>query len=207
MRWWSVAGGLTLIAASGLGAQQVPGPSFRQVLELRSVGSPAIAPDGRSVAYTVRSANWADNRYDSEVWLWREGRGAIQLTRTPKGGSSSPAWSPDGRWIGFLADRGDGRQLYLISPDGGEALKLTWRKGGVSDFAWAPDSRRVALLIQDQETGADKTREKLYGDYAVEDHEYRQSHLWVMDVDPTRWSPDTTTAPKPARLKIGRAHV
>ncbi len=205
MRWWSVAGGLTLIAASGLGAQQVPGPSFRQVLELRSVGSPAIAPDGRSVAYTVRSANWADNRYDSEVWLWREGRGAIQLTRTPKGGSSSPAWSPDGRWIGFLADRGDGRQLYVISPDGGEALKLTWRIGGVSDFAWAPDSRRVALLIQDQETGADKTREKLYGDYAVEDHEYRQSHLWVMEVDPTRWSPDTTTAPKPARLTEGGA--
>ncbi|NIP79161.1 MAG: S9 family peptidase, partial [Gemmatimonadetes bacterium] len=96
---------LALGTAGGLTAQEGVSPSFRDVLSLRSVGSPAIAPDGRAVAYTVRSADWDDNRYDTEIWLWRAGaEQPLPLTRTADGSSTSPAWSPDGRWLAFLAD-------------------------------------------------------------------------------------------------------
>jgi hypothetical protein len=36
----------------------VPEPSFKQVLSLKSVGSPVISPDGKSIVYTVRSVDW-----------------------------------------------------------------------------------------------------------------------------------------------------
>jgi dipeptidyl aminopeptidase/acylaminoacyl peptidase len=193
----------TVLAAVSSGAAQVPGPSFRDVIGLKSAGQPAISPDGKMVAYTVRTVEWADNRFDTEVWLWREGQEPYQLTRTPKGSSATPRWSPDGKWIGFLADRGDKQQLYVIGAAGGEAMKLTWLKDGVTDFRWAPDGRTMALLAVEPESPAAAKRKALYGDFAVEDQEYRQSHLWLLDVDPTRWTPDSAQAPKPKRLTEG----
>jgi dipeptidyl aminopeptidase/acylaminoacyl peptidase len=195
--------GAALVATGSGLAQQGPGPSFRDVLGLKSIGQAAISPDGKAVAYTVRTTEWSENRFDSEVWLWREGQEAYQLTRTVKGSSVTPRWSPDGRWIGFLADRGDKQQLYLIGASGGESLKLTWLKDGVTDFRWAPDGKKVALLALEPETPAMTKRKSLYGEFAIEDQEYRQSHLWLLEVDPARWSPDSAQSPKPRRLTEG----
>ena len=189
----------TLALPSALAAQ-VPGPSFKDVIDLESVGSAAISPDGKAIAYAIRTTEWKENRFDAEVWLWREGQGAVQLTRTAKGSSGTPRWSPDGRWIGFLADRGDKQQLYLIGATGGEAMKLTYLKDGVADFRWAPTGGRVALLALEPETEQAAKLKSLYGDWAIEDQEYRQSHLWLLDVDPTRWAADSASLPKPSRL-------
>src|SRR5215510_14887270 len=98
--------GLAVLWPAMLGAQ-VPGPSFREVIGLQSVAAPAISPDGKSIAYTLRTTDWADNRFDTEVWVRHAGAEPLQLTRTAKGSSSSPRWSADGQWIAFLADRGE----------------------------------------------------------------------------------------------------
>jgi dipeptidyl aminopeptidase/acylaminoacyl peptidase len=199
----TLAVALCLGVAPRLLAQSVPGPSFRSVIDLRSAGSAVIAPDGRAIAYTVRSTEWGDNRFDTEIWLWREGGSTIQLTRTAKGSSTNARWSPDSRWIGFLADRGDRQQLFAIGASGGEAMQLTRLKDGVSDFRFSPDGRRIALLVTEAESEADKKRKELYGDFAVEDEEYRQQHLWLLDFDPASWTPDTTASPRPTRLTEG----
>lgn len=182
---------------------QVPGPAFRDVIGLQVVGSPAVSPDGKAVAYTVRTTEWDDNRFDTEIWLWREGRGAMQLTRTGKGNSTNPRWSPDGRWIGFLADRGDKQQLYLIGSGGGEAIKVTWLKDGVADYRWSPAGSRIALLAQEPESTDGEKVKKLYGDWSVEDQDYRQSHLWLLEIDASVWTGDSSKTAKPNRLTEG----
>jgi dipeptidyl aminopeptidase/acylaminoacyl peptidase len=101
------------------GAQNVP--SFEQVISLRSAGSVTISPDGTDIAFTVQTVEWVDNRYDTEIWLSKDGKKPFLLTNNPKGNSTSPAWSPDGKWISFLSDRGSKNQIYVISVDGGEA--------------------------------------------------------------------------------------
>ena len=192
------------IAVMVLGAlAQGPGPSFKDVINLQSVGSPAISPDGRAVAYTVRSTDWKDNRFDTEIWLWRQGAGAIQLTRSPKGSSSTPRWSPDGKWLGFLADRGDRQQLYVIGATGGEAMRLTSLKDGVSDYRWSPAGGKIALAATEPESEAATKGKAQYGDFFMEENDYRMTHLWVMDADPTRWLGDSTMLPKPTRLTEG----
>jgi dipeptidyl aminopeptidase/acylaminoacyl peptidase len=160
----------------------LPGPSFTDIISLRSVGSPAISPDGKAVAYTVTSTDWKDNRYDTEIWLWREGGTSVQLTRTEKGSSTSPKWSPDGQWVAFLADRGDKQQVFLISPRGGEAWPLTAVKEGVQDFEWAPDGTRIAFVRPDPDPEGDKQRKERYGNFAIEDQEFQQNHLWLARV-------------------------
>ncbi|MCK5652361.1 MAG: PD40 domain-containing protein, partial [Gemmatimonadetes bacterium] len=137
----------------GLDAQDLPGmPSFKEVLSLNSVGSTQISPDGQTVAYTVRSTDWEKNSYDTEIWIARADGQLFQLTRTADGSSSSPQWSPDGRWIAFATDRGEGRQVHLIALSGGEAMAITEVEGGVGSFSWAPTGDRMLLSIREQES-------------------------------------------------------
>jgi dipeptidyl aminopeptidase/acylaminoacyl peptidase len=161
----------------------VPGaPSFRDVLGLKSAGSPRISPDGSTIAYTVSQADWAANRWDTEIWLAREGGEPFQLTRTAEGSSFDVEWSPDGRWISFLADRGDDQQLFVIRPDGGEAIPLTASERGVRGYDWSPDGSLIAVTITEPQSEEDKEREEEYGAWEVEDAEHRMTHLWLLDV-------------------------
>ncbi len=164
---------------------QIPGPSFKDVLSLKSVGSPVISPDGKDVLFTVTQADWDKNRYDTEVWLSRGGSAPFQLTQTTDESSNSPSWSPDGRWIAFLANRdGQAKQIYLISPAGGEAARLTNHKEGVNAYEWCPSGRSIAFTATEPESQESKGREKQYGKFQVEDAEYRMTHLWLVAVDP-----------------------
>jgi dipeptidyl aminopeptidase/acylaminoacyl peptidase len=167
-----------------------PTPSFEKVISLESVGSPAIAPDGRAVAFTVRTTDWEENGYDTEIWLWRAGADEpFQLTRTADGSSTGPAWSPDGRWLAFGADRGDGYQVHALPLAGGEAVPVTAVEGGIAGFEWSPDGRRIAFTRTEPEGDTAKALEERYGRYEVEDRDYRMRHLWVADVDPTTPEP------------------
>ena len=158
------------------------GPDFRAVLSLESSGDPKISPDGSTVVYTVRKADWEDNRFDSELWMARRGEEPFPLTRTEGESSSDASWSPDGAWVAFVADRGKGPQIWLISPRGGEARPLTAVEDGVSAFEWSPDGTQMAVAITDRQDPDRKKLEETYGDYSIEDHEFRNTHLWLLDV-------------------------
>jgi dipeptidyl aminopeptidase/acylaminoacyl peptidase len=124
--------------------------------KLRSVGDPQVSPDGTWVAYTVGTVDAEKDRRDSDLWMvgW-EGTQQIRLTATAESSESMPRWSPDNRFLAFLASRGDeeekkkGAQVWLLNRAGGEAQKLTDVKGGVSDYAWSPDGKRLVLAVND----------------------------------------------------------
>lgn len=197
-----------LLPGRRLAAQDVPGaPSFKEVLSVHSIGRVAIAPDGSAVAYEVRGADWNANRYDTEIWLVRPGHEPFQLTRNPQGSSSSPAWSPDGRWIAFLSSRGDHRQVWVIHPDGGEARPLTDVKGGVRDFAWSPEGTRMAVTIQDSVSSAMKEREKDFGKWRVESENAPPTHLWMLDVAKALATSDGATDSALVRLTGGNRYT
>ena len=204
-----------LLAATPLSAQTaettVSDPSFEDVLSLEYLRGYDLSPDGSGVAYEVQTTNWEENRYDREIWLWRQGRDAIRLTRSPKGTSRSPRWSPDGTWIAFLSNRDEEQQIHLIRADGGEATTLTSHEEGVNSFRWSPDGLRIAFSASDPADSLDEKLEERYGAYSVEDDDDARTHLWVVDVvadsasEPERltdssaftvngfdWSPDGT---------------
>jgi dipeptidyl aminopeptidase/acylaminoacyl peptidase len=191
---------LVAIATDRASAQgSVPGPSFEQVISLRSSGGIAISPDGRSVVFGARTTDWQGNRFDNEFWIARDGEQPFQLTRTDKGNSGLARWSPDGKWIAFLADRGSKQQIFLIRPSGGEAQAVTDHKEGIANYRWAPDAKRIAFTAQEPEDKDRKERTEKFGDYAVEDAEYRMTHLWVVDVAPDLWpSPSEAPCPRPS---------
>ncbi|MBL8137091.1 MAG: PD40 domain-containing protein, partial [Acidobacteria bacterium] len=149
----------------------------------RTSGAPAISADGRAVAYAVRETNWTDNTYETEIWLAdaRTAGSGRQVTMAKKS-SLQPAFSPDGKWLAFISDRTDTRQLYRLSLDGGEAEALTTGSEGVTTFAWSPDGTRIAYTMTDPATPAMKERAEQYGDYTHEDHDARMAQLHVLEV-------------------------
>ena len=139
---------LILAAASPAAAQSGRRPmSLSDLAEFREVDDPQISPDGGWVAYTVSVANGELDRYTSDLWMtsW-DGRTTVRLTSTPKESEHTPRWSPDGRSLAFLSDRGTGvEQLWLLNRRGGEAEQVTALHDDIEDYAWSPDGRSIAF--------------------------------------------------------------
>ena len=60
----------------------------------------------------------------------------------------SPRWSPDGRYLAFVSERGDKNQLFVAPLTGGEARQVTRAEHGVSQPAWSPDGKRIAYVAR-----------------------------------------------------------
>src|SRR5688572_21598063 len=170
------------VAAAGVRTQPAPGPSIDDIINLKRVGAPAISPDGRQVAYTIRETNWDDNAYETEIWIGEAATGQSRQVTNAKKSSTQPAFSPDSAWLGFVSDRDGKRQVYRIALRGGEAEKLTSAEEGVNSFAWSPDGTKLAYTMAEPVSEAMKDREKRWGDIKIEDQDQRYTHLHIFDI-------------------------
>lgn len=138
------------------------------VHRLKDVGDIAVSPDGEWVAYRVRTTNLDKDERPSDLFMvsW-DGSTRIQLTHTDDSKESRPRFSPDGKYLAFVAARGDGgsdesddprskSQVWMLNRSGGEAQRLTELPGGVSGFEWSPDSTRLVLVSRDPEESDDE---------------------------------------------------
>ena len=149
-------------AAAAAGALPLGAVTAKRVLRvddlyaMREVAEPALSPDGAWVAYSVTTLEREEDAKQSDLSLIAaRGGDALQLTRDPKTSDWLPRFSPDGKWIAFLSDRGEGKtQVWLLDRRGGEPSRLTELPGGVSDFQWSPDSGRMILVSKDPDPAA-----------------------------------------------------
>jgi len=129
--------------------------SVDDLVRLADLTEPAFSPDGEFLVYTVTTANLDKDKPQSDLWRVRwDGGDRRALTQTPEASEWQAAWSPDGRFLAFLSDRGGEdavTQVWLMPSASGEAEKLTDFPGGVIDYAWAPDSGRLAVIARDPE--------------------------------------------------------
>ncbi|HZY80454.1 MAG TPA: S9 family peptidase [Cyclobacteriaceae bacterium] len=178
---------LLSVCVGSVHAQHVP--TFEEIISLRSINQVTVSPDGKTVAFTVQTTDWNDNRFDFEIWLAKEGKKPFQLTNTSKASSGSASFSPDGQWLAFLTDRGSKNQIYVMRLDGGEARAVTKEEEGISGFEWHPSGSKFIVLKPEKEDKSKKDREKKYGAYETDDQEFTLSHLWTLDFKPDMVDP------------------
>lgn len=73
----------------------------------------------------------------------QDGSGAAVISPTDKW-SQAPAWSPDGRWIAYVAGDGPQWNLYRIAADGSGRRRLAESVNPNKAPVWEPNSQRLA---------------------------------------------------------------
>jgi eukaryotic-like serine/threonine-protein kinase len=110
--------------------------------------APAVSPDGRSIAFVVRSREGPPS---PRLWLHSLENGAARLLFEPaKDMFGLPVWSPDNKWLAILADSalikidvttGVQQRLTGVTPPGGGAA---WNNDGVLLFGTLGGLMRVS---------------------------------------------------------------
>lgn len=169
------------LSSTTLFGQKNASVSFEKWISLKGVGGPIISPDGKIIVYNMSSTDWANNTYDNELWMAKDGEAPLQLTRTHKNSTDNAAFTPDGKYVSFIADRGDKRQIYIISVAGGEAIQVTKDEDGINSYAWNPDGTKIVYSKTQPKSKKDKTKEERFGAFGVEGEEYQLTHLWLLN--------------------------
>jgi len=119
---------------------------------LRHVSDVKVSPDGKWIAYSIRSIDQKKDRSGSQIFMVSsDGQSTVRLT-DPQYSATSPLWSFDGRYLAFLSARGEGgkTQVWTLDLRGGEAQQQTDVPQGVDDFSWSPVDESMLLLIRDR---------------------------------------------------------
>lgn len=174
----------TLIATTCLTAAEKETATWSPAEQMKTklISELQLSPDNSSVLFVVSEAEMSDNKnaYVSKIYKGKADGSEAPLPFTTTG--SSPKWSPDGEWIAFLSSRDGTNNLYLIRPNGGEAIPLTKGKKEVQTFAWSPDGQKIAFVMLDEKE-AEKKRKKTSAAY-IYNHDTQVNRLWVIDAAP-----------------------
>lgn len=169
--------------------------------QFNTVADVRISPDGLNVIYTVQRVDRKTEKKYTNLWVAPTGIGEPHQFTTGDQHDGNARWSPDGRQLAFLSDRGDKEkpaQIYLIPFTGGEASRLTQSEGEIGELSWSPDGKQILCTVRKidaeaQEREKDEAKKKLgvvsrHYDrlfYKLDGYGYlphERTHIWTVNV-------------------------
>jgi dipeptidyl aminopeptidase/acylaminoacyl peptidase len=114
-------------------------------LEWEDVADPQLSPDGKQIAFTRRSVDKVNDKWDTSVWVMNAD-GSRQRSLVS---GSAPRWSPDGSKLLYIATgQPSGMQLWVRFMEGdGGATQLTRVTEAPTDPEWSPDGAQIAFRM------------------------------------------------------------
>jgi dipeptidyl aminopeptidase/acylaminoacyl peptidase len=112
----------------------------------RRVSDVRFSPDGDSVAWVESSLNVEKDTPAMEIKMASSDGSSEPRNFTHGPREFSPRFSPDGRFLAYLAATDGPPAAYIAPLDGGVPLKVS-APGPVTEIAWSPDASQLALVV------------------------------------------------------------
>jgi dipeptidyl aminopeptidase/acylaminoacyl peptidase len=138
--------------------------SVQDLVRLERVSELAVSPDGRRVAYTLRSTDMEANKGRTGIWLVDTGKRAAAAARLTDiaANSSSAEWSADGHQVYYLSNRSGSMQVWRVAAGGNErrgeirnmdapgadAVQITDLPLDVGSFRISPTGNRIVVSVE-----------------------------------------------------------
>jgi dipeptidyl aminopeptidase/acylaminoacyl peptidase len=136
---------------AGAAAAQAPHPfTAHDLHEMQRLSDHQPSPDGRQVAFVVRTTDFAANKGRNDLWLVNlDGSGLTQLT-SHDAADTNPRWAPDGKSLYFLSTRSGSSQVWRMPAPGTDkdAVQVTHLPLDVSNLTVSPDGKRLAFSLE-----------------------------------------------------------
>jgi len=146
--WLPLAAGFAILLSCPAASDDETGLDWVQRREVVEV---AMSPNGGGVAYVLRIPRSGGFTEGEDGWF--------ELHLVEPGGASRPLvtghvavseidWSPDGRFVSYIAEAAEGRSasLHVVPSAGGASRRIASPTSRVEDYSWSPDATRIAFL-------------------------------------------------------------
>lgn len=132
---------LTLLACTAVTAQKLPFTA-EEMLKIKRVSEPALAPDGRAVVFTVGVVDIEKNAQARQLYSVPLGGGTPRQLTTV-GRNTGARFSPDSKQVAFLSTRGGSSQIWVMDADGTNARQVTRLATEADGVIWTGDGANL----------------------------------------------------------------
>ncbi|MGH8127039.1 MAG: prolyl oligopeptidase family serine peptidase [Gammaproteobacteria bacterium] len=117
----------------------------KDLVMMKRVGDPQLAPDARHAAFTLRTTELAANKGVTHIYTLDLTQKSAKPRKLVNG--NSPRWSPDGKTLYFLADHKGHTALERIGANGGKPETVSELPLSINNYKLSPDGHHVLLSI------------------------------------------------------------
>ncbi len=158
--------------------------SIEEIISLTSIKSPRINKDASLIAYELVSADWKEDEFVKELWIYDvKMKRHLQVISKGEGYVGGISWSPDGCYLAMLCKvrKSKKAQIYVLNAKTMEKHQISFHDGGVRKFIWSADSKGFYYLGASPSEKEKKKRDEKYGEFTYIDEDKVNNALFYLD--------------------------
>ena len=155
-------------------------PTITDMISLEFLFEVKVSPDGRKIAYSVRTTNWRENCYEMQCYIHdiHQGR-SFQLTRT--GNVLQLDWIDDNSLAVLKSNEKEKAQIWIFEHLIGEGLKITDHKTDIQLFR--PFAGGILFLANNPKREEKESRTEKFGTFTHFEEEESASALYYISLE------------------------